>query len=85
MRAQFRDSPSELAHVPIHTYCTLFLQMNTSLASLLSVFVEILFCKAIGLGLLSLTAGLVARTCCFHHHDPTPVSAWEPKPHPKLL
>ena len=51
--------------------CTvLFFLINTSLASLLSVFVEILFCKVQGPGPLSLTTGLVARIWCSHHHDP---------------
>ena len=51
--------------------CTvLFFLINTSLASLLSVFVEILFCKVQGPGPLSLTTGLVARIWCSHYHDP---------------
>ena len=45
-RARLRDSPSESAHVYIQTHCTLFLQINTLLASLLSSLVGILFCKA---------------------------------------
>ena len=43
-----------------------FLLINTLLALLVSVFVEILFCKAEGPGPLSLTAGLVARIWCSH-------------------
>ena len=50
-----RDSSSESPGVPTHTYCTLFLLINTLLASLLFVFVEILFHKAEGPGPLSLT------------------------------
>ena len=68
-RAQLRESPSESAHVPIHTCCTLFLSINTLLASLLSVFVDILFCKTEGPGPLSLTTGLVARIWCSHYRD----------------
>ena len=60
-RLRLRDSPSESAHVSIHTYCTLFLQINTLLALLLSSLVGILFCKAEGPRPLSLTTGLVAR------------------------
>ena len=47
------DSPSESAHVSIHTYYTLFLQINTLLASLLSSLVGILFCKWLGFGALT--------------------------------
>ena len=56
---QLGDSPCESAHVSSHTYCTFFLLRNTLLASLLFVFVEILFYKAEGPGPLSLTTGLV--------------------------
>ena len=62
-----------------------FLQINTLLASLLSIFVEILFCKAEEPRSLSLTTGLVARIWCSHHHDPDSISAWKPKPHFKLF
>ena len=44
--------------------------INTLLASLLSVFVAILFCKAEASGPLTLTTGLVPRTWCFYHRDP---------------
>ena len=66
-------SLSESAPVSIHTYCTLFLLTNTSLASLLSVFVEILFYKTKGSGPLSLTTDLVVRIWYFHHHDPASI------------
>ena len=46
---QLRNSPVESAHVSTRMYCTL-LPPNTLLVSLLSVFVEILFCKAEGQG-----------------------------------
>ena len=67
--------------------CTVlfFLLTNTSLISLLSVFVGILFCIAKGPGLLLLTTDLVARIWCFHHCNPAPVSSWERKPHSKPL
>ena len=52
---------------------------------LLSVFVEILFWKAKGPGLLSLTTSLVPRIWCFHHYDPAPISGWEPKPCSKTM
>ena len=42
-RVQLSDSASEAAYVFIHMYCTLFLLINTLLASLLSVFVDIFF------------------------------------------
>ena len=84
-RAQLRYSLSESAHVPIHTYCTLFLLINNVLASLLSIFVGILLCIAEGPGPLSLTTGLVIRIWCFHCRDPTPISGWEPKPRFKPL
>ena len=51
-----------------------FFPLKTLLASLLSVFVGILFCKAEGPGLLSLTAGLVARIWHFQSlaRNPSP-------------
>ena len=55
-----------------------FLRIHTWLAPLLSLFVEILFCKAEGPGPLSLTTGLVASIWSF----PSPVSGWEPSPAP---
>ena len=77
-----RDSPSEFPSVPTHTYCTLFLLINTLLASLLFVFVEILFCKAEGPGPLSMTPGPVARIWCFHCGDPAQSLAGNPNPTP---
>ena len=62
-----------------------FLLINALLALLLSVFMEILFCKAKGPGPLSLTAGLVARTWCSHSFDSAPICGLEPKPCSKLL
>ena len=82
---QHRDSPSESAGVPTNMYCTLFPPNKYLLASLLSVFVEILFCKSKGPGPLSLTTGLVARIWFFYCCDPTPTSGWEPKPGSKPL
>ena len=58
-----------------------FLFINTLLASLLSVFVEIIFSKARGPGPLSLTTNLVARIWCFHYRNLASVFGWEPKPH----
>ena len=81
---RLRDSPSESACVSIHTYCTLF-PLNKQFASLLSIFVEIIFCKAEGPGPLSLTAGLVARIWFFYHCNLTLISGWKPKPYSKLL
>ena len=77
-----RDSSSESPGVPTHTYCTLFLLINTLLASLLFVFVEILFHKAEGPGPLSLTPGPVVRTWCYHCHDPAQSLAGNPNPTP---
>ena len=58
------------------------LLINTLFASLISVFVEMLFCKTQWLGPLSLISGLVISIWCFyHHHDP--VSAYgNPNPPP---
>ena len=71
-----------------------FLLINTSLASLLSICVEILFCKAEGLGPLSLTTALMAGIWRSPHHEPAQPLAGNPrlpeikvtfqKSHPKL-
>ena len=50
-------------------------------ASLLSMFMEVFFCKAEGPGPLSLTTGLVARIWCFNHHNLALISGWKPKTH----
>ena len=50
MRVQLRDSPFESAHVSIHRDC-IFFPLNKYFASLLSIFVKILFCKVGGQGL----------------------------------
>ena len=63
----------------LFTCTVLFFPLNTLLASLLSVFVRILSCKAKGPGPLSLTTGLVARISCCHHCEPASISGWEPK------
>ena len=76
-------SPS--LRVSIHTYCTFFLITNTSLVSLLSIFVGILYHKAKGPGSLSLTTGLVARIWCSHRHHLASISGWKPKSCSKLL
>ena len=67
--------------------CTVLFSLlrNTLLVSLLSIFVEIIFCKAEGPGLLSLTTGLVPKIWCFHCHDPAPIYGWESKPCSKPL
>ena len=49
-------------HLSTHTVLIFSLLINTSLVSLVSIFVGILFCKAEGPGLLSLTTGLLALT-----------------------
>ena len=66
-------------------YYTLFLLINTLLAALLSIFVEILLYRAKGPGPLLLTTGVVARIWCLHHCDPDPISGRETKPCFKLL
>ena len=81
-RVWLRDS-SWVPHVSIHTYCALFLLMNTLLALLLSIFVGILFHKAVGPGVLSLSTGLAARIYCFYHHDPTQSLAGNLSPPPR--
>ena len=78
---QLRNSPVESAHVSTRMYCTL-LPPNTLLVSLLSVFVEILFCKAELPGPLSLTSGLLVRIWCFHCHDPAQSLVGNPGPAP---
>ena len=65
-------------HVSVHTYCTLFLLINTLLATT-SCLVEIPFCKAEGSEPLSLTTGLVAKIWCFHCWDLALISGWEPR------
>ena len=72
LRAQYRDSPSESAHVSIQMHCTLLLLINISHASLLSIFVGILFCKVERPAPLSLTNDLVARIWCSYCRDPSP-------------
>ena len=72
LRAQYRDSPSESVHVSIQMHCTLFLLINILHASLVSIFVGILFCKVERPGPLSLTTSLVARIWCSHCCDPSP-------------
>ena len=85
-RVQLRDSPSESAPMCLSTHTILFFFLiNTLLASLLSIFVEILSYKAKGPGPLSLTTGLVARIWCFHYLNQAPISDWEPKPLSKSL
>ena len=49
-------------HLSTHTVLIFSLLINTSLVSLGSIFVGILFCKDEGPGLLSLTTGLLALT-----------------------
>ena len=61
-----------------------FLLINSSLFSLFSFFVEILFCKAEGPGPLSLTTGLEARNSGLNH-GLTSISGPELKPCFKLL
>ena len=70
IRMLLSNSLPESDCMSIHTYCILFfLLINTLLASLISILVEILFCKAKGPGPLSLTTGLVARIWCFYCYD----------------
>ena len=82
-RAQLRDSPESAPCLCTHTVL-FFLFVNTLLASLLSVFVEILFCKAKGPGPLSLTTGLVARIYCFCRRHPAQSLVGIPGPAPSF-
>ena len=66
LQAQLGAWPSESAWEPITRTVVFFLLINTLLASLLSVFMENLFCKAWRPGPLSLSAGLEAWIWCFH-------------------
>ena len=68
-----------------HLLYAFSLLINTLLISPLSIFVEIIFCKAKGPGPLSLTADLEARIWYFHHPTLVSVSGWEPKPCSKPL
>ena len=61
------------------------LLLNTLFASLLSDFVEILFCKVKEPGPLPLTTGLMARIWCFHHCNLALIAGWESKPCSKPL
>ena len=84
IRMLLSNSLLEPACVSIHTYCILFfLLINTLLASLISIFVEILFCKAKGPGPLSLTTGLVPRICYFHCYDSAQSLAGSPSLAPR--
>ena len=73
-------SPFESSCVTVHTYSTFPFLINALLAPLLSIFVEILFCKAKGSGPISLTTGLVARIWCFHCHNPAQFLVGNPRP-----
>ena len=61
-RVWFSDSLPESISVSIHMYCTLFLLVNTLLASLLTVFGEFFSAKSEGQGPLSLTTGAFTAT-----------------------
>ena len=81
---QLRDSSRSLP-VRLSTHSVLFfLPVNTLLASLLSIFVEILLCEAKEPVSLSLATGLGARIWCFHCRDPASISGWEPRP-PEIM
>ena len=75
MRTELSNTPSEPV-VCLSTCAVLFfLLINTWLASLISIFVEILFCRAEEPGPLSLITGLVNRIWCFYRHNP--VHLWQ--------
>ena len=59
-----------------------FLLINTSLVSLPSVFMGILFCKVEGPGPLSLATGLMARIWCSYCRDSAQSLAGNPSPGP---
>ena len=59
---------------------TVLFSLLILLVSLLSVFVEILFCKAEWPGPLSLTSGLLVRIWCFHYCDPAQSLLGNPGP-----
>ena len=80
---QGHDSLSESACVSFHMYHTLFfLLINTSLVSLLSVIVGILFLQSWRARASSLTTSLVARIWRFHRCDPAQPLAGNPSPTP---
>ena len=70
----------ESAHVPIYTYCTFFLLINTYFTTFRRCGNS--FLQRRGPGPFSLTTGLVARIWCFHHHDPAQSLAGNPSPAP---
>ena len=61
-----------------HVLYSFFLLINILLASLLSIFVEILLWKAEGPELSSLTTSLAASICCFHCCNPAQSLAGNP-------
>ena len=70
MRVQLRDSPSESAPAPIHTYCTLYpLNKYFTFFTAFPLGGNSLLQSQRARG-LSLTTGLVARIWCFHHREP---------------
>ena len=83
---QLRYSPPDSACVFIHMHCTLFLLINTSLASLLSVFLEILFCKAKGPGPCHWSLVYWLGSGAFNHFWIQPqFLAWKLSPTPSKL
>ena len=81
---QLRESPSESAHVSIHTHCTLF-PLNKYLLHYFPSFSKFFFAQSKESQPLPLTTGLVARIWCFHYCDLILISGWEPKPYSKPL
>ena len=81
-RVQLSNSPPEPARVSVHICCTLF-PPNKHLFTTFHL-VEIIFLQSQRARALSLTTGLVAEICCFHCHNLTSISSWEPKPRFKL-
>ena len=83
MRARLSDSLSLSLPMYLSTRTVLFfLLISTLLASLLSIFVGILFCKVKG---PAPCHWVVARIWCSHCHNSTSISGWEPKARSKFL
>ena len=73
------------SYVYPHLLYSFSLLINTLLISPLSIFEEIISCKAKGQGPLTLTTDLGARIWYFHCHTLVSISGWEPTPCSKPL
>ena len=82
---QVRESPSESAHVSIHTHCTLFPLNKYFTCFTTSSLCGKSFLQSRRARALVADHCLVARIWYFYHHDLASISGWKPKPCYKLL